>query len=146
MRIVLTSLVFLFFGFISLSDAYTIIATEKYNGTYENGKFENGKGQFKVRFEVNEKERVIIRTEVIRLKDNNLVEDNTRYSITTIDENAFLVSKDKKGQKIITAVGVPGLSATEMIQIGDDFYYYCKAIGGVLYISYGTIIKEKGKE
>lgn len=80
------------------------------------------------------------------MKDNNLVEDNTRYSITTIDENAFLVSKDKKGQKIITAVGVPGLLATEMIQIGDDFYYYCKAIGGVLYISYGTIIKEKGKE
>ena len=141
MRKIILSIIILVFS-LYLSYGYTAIATEQYNGYYENGIFHNGKGEFIVKFTIDEEASVITRTAVIKIKNNKVELDNTRYYITTIDPNAFWgVSKDKAGQKIITAVGKPGMLATEMIQLGDNFYYYCKAIGGVYYISYGTLVK-----
>ena len=114
-----------------------MIATETHRGEYENGIFHPGKPEFRIRYIIDEENRKITRTEVIRLRNKELQEDNTVYTITNYVPNSLL----KKGQKIINAVGIPGIAATELIEIGDKFFYYTKAIEGVVYMSYGNVKK-----
>jgi hypothetical protein len=49
------------------------------------------------------------------------------------------LSEGRRGQKIITLVGKPGTLATEIILLGENFFEYCKASSGRLYLSTGTV-------
>jgi hypothetical protein len=142
-KVLTTLIVFLLLGLNSIAFAYTIIATETHRGEYEGGKFTKGPGEFKYRFEVDEKAGKVRLTETTRLKNNNVIETHVEYVITTIEDgsslSSILTSEERRNQRIMTLVGKPGSLATEMILLGEDFFEYCKASSGRFYFATGKV-------
>ena len=54
--------------------AEVIVLTENARGEYENGIFTKNKAEFIFRIEINEKENTAVLTEVIKIKDNKIIE------------------------------------------------------------------------
>ena len=123
---------------------YTVTFIETHRGSYKNGVFKKAKPEFKKRYIIDEDERSVIRTSVTRLKDGEIIEDSTRYIITNLnkDTHHYLGDEYKPNQTIINACGVPGTHATELLQIGTDFASTSKVTRGVMYISFGKVVKE----
>jgi hypothetical protein len=134
---------FALFGSASHGWAEVVIATETARGEYEKGVFSPGKAEFRYRFEIDEKEGTARLSEVIRLKDDSITELGTDYVITAKEDgkamSGLLISKDRQNQRILTLVGKPGSLATEVILLGENFFEYCKASSGRLYIASGLV-------
>ena len=119
------------------------MATETARGEYEKGVFTPGKAEFRYRFEIDEKEGTARLSEVIKLKDDSVVELVTDYFITAREDgkdlSSFLISEDRRNQRILTLVSKPGSLATEVILLGDNFFEYCKASTERLYVASGFV-------
>ena len=121
-----------------------IHVTETGRGEYEKGVFTAGKAEFRYSFDVDEKAGKAKLTEVVRLKNNEIIQAAVDYVITGVEDSTalssmLLTSPPRKNQKILTLVGKPGSLATEMILLGEDFFEYCKASAGRLYLATGTV-------
>jgi len=125
------------------AEAEVIIATETGRGEYEKGVFTPGKPEFRYRFDVDERAGKARLTEAVRLKNDAVIEDTVEYVITAVADgtaiSSILVSEARRNQRILTLVGKPGSLAIEVILLGDDFFEYCKASSGRLYLSTGTV-------
>lgn len=126
-------------------EAYTVLVTETDRGEYEDGKFARGSGEFKYRFEVDERAKKAKLTETVRMKGNVVMNTPVDYIITATEDGSslasFLVSGERRNQKIMTLVGKPGTLATEVILLGEDFFEYCKASAGRFYLATGRVQK-----
>ena len=84
-------------------------------------------------------------TEIIRLKNGTIINQPVEYALvgmdTGNDASSFLISEPRRNQTVVTLVGKPGLLATEMVLLGENFFEYCKAASGRLYVSSGTVTK-----
>jgi len=139
---VLLALVFLLIP--SYANSEVIHVTETGRGEYENGVFTPGKPEFRYRFDVDEKTGKAKLTELIRLKNNEIIETVVDYVITAVEDSTalssmLLTNPTRRKQKILTLVGKPGSLATELILLGEDFFEYCKASSGRLYLATGTV-------
>lgn len=139
---VLLALVFLLIP--SYANSEVIHVTETGRGEYENGVFTPGKPEFRYRFDVDEKTGKAKLTELIRLKNNEIIETAVDYVITAVEDSTalssmLLTNPTRRKQKIVTLVGKPGSLATELILLGEDFFEYCKASSGRLYLATGTV-------
>jgi len=121
-----------------------IHVTETGRGEYEKGVFTAGKAEFRYRFDVDEKAGKAKLTEVVRLKNNEIIQAAVDYVITAVEDSTalssmLLTNPTRRTQKILTLVGKPGSLATEVIMLGEDFFEYCKASAGRLYLATGTV-------
>jgi hypothetical protein len=120
-----------------------IHVTETERGEYEKGVFTPGRAEFRYRFEVDEKTGKAKLTELIRLKNNEIIQPAVDYVIIAAEDgtdlSSLLISPTRRKQKILTLVGKPGSLATEIILLGEDFFEYCKASAGRLYLATGTV-------
>lgn len=137
----------LLLGYPNNSYASTVIATETSRSEYENGKLTySGKGELKYRFEIDEQGGKAKVTEYTRLKDNSIIEWSAEYTISYIDDGSSLsgytlADKKKANQKVICLIGNPGILATELIIIGENYFEYCKASSGRFYLATGVVQK-----
>jgi hypothetical protein len=73
-------------------------------------------------------------------------EEDVEYEITNIvmseGLSGLLVSRSKKGEKIVTAIRDIGLGSTETIIIGETFYEFCRAANGKFYLESGEIVRD----
>jgi hypothetical protein len=87
---------------------------------------------------------------VSRLGNNTVIEVGVDYVITATEDGAsrssFLVSEGRRNQRILALVGKPGSLATEVILLGEDFFEYCKATSGRLYMATGTVRRAVSRE
>ena len=120
-------LIALIFIFVTNSFAYVIIAVEKGSVFYEskNDKVTEDKGMNKIYYEVDEENKTVTRTKVVVLKSNEVIPDNTVYTIISPDSQESIVS----GEKVIHAIGQPGLNAYELLTIGKDYVMSSKSTG-----------------
>jgi len=120
-----------------------IHVSETGRGEYEKGVFTPGKPEFRYRFDVDEKTGKARLTELIRLKNNEIIQLGVDYVIIAAEDgtglSSLLTSPTRRKQKILTLVGKPGSLATELILLGEDFFEYCKASSGRLYLATGTV-------
>ncbi len=123
--------------------ALTVTAKPVSSGVYEDGKFTPGEDGLEATYVIDEAEGTVKLEKVIESNREGRVEEGALYEITNtlVSEgiSALLVSKNKKGQKIITAVREAGLGASEIIIFGNDFYEYCRASNGKFYLEYGEV-------
>lgn len=117
--------------------------TETARGEYEKGVFTPGRAEFRYRFDVDEKTGKAKLTELNRIKNNEIVQLAVDYVIIAAEDgthlSSLLSSPTRRKQKILTLVGKPGSLATEVILLGEDFFEYCKASAGRLYLATGTV-------
>ena len=130
-------------GITSTARSEVIHAAETGRGEYERGVFTPGKPEFRYRFDVDEKTGKAKLTELIRLRNNEIIELALDYVIIAAEDgtnlSSILTSPTRRKQKILTLVGKPGSLATEIILLGEDFFEYCKATSGRLYLATGTV-------
>ena len=130
-------------GITSTARSEVIHAAETGRGEYERGVFTPGKPEFRYRFDVDEKTGKAKLTELIRLRNNEIIELALDYVIIAAEDgtnlSSILTSPTRRKQKILTLVGKPGFLATEIILLGEDFFEYCKATSGRLYLATGTV-------
>ena len=131
------------FGITSTARSEVIHAAETGRGEYERGVFTPGKPEFRYRFDVDEKTGKAKLTELIRLRNNEIIELALDYVIIAAEDgtnlSSILTSPTRRKQKILTLVGKPGFLATEIILLGEDFFEYCKATSGRFYLATGTV-------
>lgn len=121
-----------------------IHVTETGRGEYEKGVFTEGKAEFRYRFDVDERAGKAKLTEVVRLRNNEIIQTTIDYVIMAVEDTTalssmLLTSPTRRNQKILTLVGKSGSLATEVILLGEDFFEYCKASAGRLYLATGTV-------
>ena len=130
-------------GITSTARSEVIHAAETGRGEYERGVFTPGKPEFRYRFDVDEKTGKAKLTELIRLRNNEIIELALDYVIIAAEDgtnlSSILTSPTRRKQKILTLVGKPGFLATEIILLGEDFFEYCNATSGRLYLATGTV-------
>lgn len=121
----------------------TVIAKSVSSGRYEDGKFTPKDDSFEARYYIDESGKKIVLDKVMENNREGKIEIGAEYEITNIviseGLSALLVSRDKKGQKIITAVREADLGASETLIMGTNFYEFCRAENGKFYLEYGTI-------
>ncbi|MEA3488850.1 MAG: hypothetical protein U9R44_00705 [Candidatus Omnitrophota bacterium] len=128
-------------------DAHALVVNAKSvsSGTYEDGEFTPGGGSFEAKYRIDEAAGTVTLEKMIENNREGRIEKGASYEITNIlmskGPSALLVSRNKKGQKIITAVREADLGASEILMIGDDFYEFCRAANGKLYLEYGEVTK-----
>lgn len=131
------------FGVTSTARSEVIHAAETGRGEYERGVFTPGKPEFRYRFDVDEKTGKAKMTELIRLRNNEIIQLAVDYVIIATEDgtdlSSLLTSPTRRKQKILTLVGKPGFLATEIILLGEDFFEYCKATSGRFYLATGTV-------
>lgn len=131
------------FGITSTARSEVIHAAETGRGEYERGVFTPDKPEFRYRFDVDEKTGKAKLTELIRLKNNEIIQLAVDYVIIAAEDgtdlSSLLISPTRRKQKILTLVGKPGSLATEIILLGEDFFEYCKASSGRFYLATGTV-------
>lgn len=133
-----------------LAEGYTVIATETTRGEYENGRFVSSAPEFAYRFEIDDASGRARLTETTRLRTGTVLATPLEYVIVAREDgsslSSVLVSEQRRGQAILTLVGKPGALATEVILLGTDFFEYCKASAGRLYLAAGKARKAQSPE
>jgi hypothetical protein len=123
--------------------ASIVTATSVSSAVYEDGEFTPSDSGFTAKYDIDEEDGVIRLEKIIENNREGRIEEGASYEITNVvvseGISALLVSKKKKGQKIITAVREADLGASEIIVFGDDFYEYCCASNGKFYLEYGKV-------
>ncbi|MDP8299326.1 MAG: hypothetical protein P9L88_05440 [Candidatus Tantalella remota] len=125
------------------AEAQLVTAKSVSSGTYENGRFSPGTSGFEGKYLVNEAKGEVTIEKVIRNDREGKIDKGYSFEITNIvvsdGLSGFLVSRDKKRQKIITAVREAELGAFDVLIIGEDFYEYSRAANGKFYLEYGDV-------
>ena len=120
-----------------------VVLTETGRAEYENGVYEAGKPEFRYRLEIDETARKAKVTEIVRLRNGEIIGANVEYSIVAIETgkevDSYLTSEPRRGQKVWTLVGKPGTLATEMFLVGETFFEYSKGSSARLYLATGTV-------
>lgn len=134
----------LMFSFFSVN-AHALVVTAKSisAGTYEDGEFTRSNSGFTATYSIDEEaEKVTLE----RIEENNREGKFTQgavYDITNVvvsrGLSSLMVSRNKKDQRIITAVRESDLGASETIILGEDFYEYSRAANGKFYLEYGEV-------
>ena len=130
---------------LSGSNAFGLIITAKSisAGVYEDGEFSETNDGFEAQYVIDEEDESIILDRIISNNREGRIEEGIVYDITNtvLSEgiSALLVSRNKKGQKIYTAVREGDLGASEVLIIGKDFYQFCRAENGKFYLEYGEV-------
>ena len=126
--------------------AEVVTVRSESSGTCEDGVFTPGTSSFEARYIIDEVDGEVILSRIIKNDREGRIEEGIEYEITNmvVSEglSSLLVSRDKKGQKIITAVREGELGASEMLILGSTFYEYCKAANGKFYLEYGKVTKD----
>jgi len=125
--------------------AQILIATETENGVYSDGKYESSPPEYISRFVLLEKEKTIVRTELVRIKTGAVIADGNEYKILT-QEFIGDGSPGHPKQRVLTAVGTSGTTAVEMLQIGETFFNYCKSSFAAFFTAHGTIKRSISSE
>lgn len=130
---------------LNVATAEVFIATETARGEWENGKFVSAKPEFRYRLEVDEEQGTAKLTEMTRLKNETVIDQSVVYMMVAVDlgngVSSFLTSEHRRNQEVLTLIGKAGTLATEMILLGENYFEYCKAVSGRLYVSSGTVKK-----
>jgi hypothetical protein len=130
---------------LSGTDAFGLISTARSTtaGIYEDGEYTPTKDGFEAEYVIDEDKETITLQKIISNNREGRIEDGIVYDITNtvVSEgiSALLVSRNKKGQKIYTAVREGSLGASEILVIGKDFYQFCRAENGKFYLEYGDV-------
>jgi len=113
------------------------------SGIYEDGEFTSTNDRFEARCVVDKKDGLIKIEKVIYSDREGKLDEDEPYEIVDAvlsgGMSALTVSRKKKGQEIIAGVRDVGLGAAEIIIIGKDFYEYCRAANGKMYLESGEI-------
>lgn len=143
LRIVLVVVGYSLLLFPHMVKGEVVIATETARGEWENGVLTPSKPEFRFRFEVDEEHATAKLTELTRLKNDSVIDQPVEYLIAGVDEgnnlSSFLTTEVRRNQRVLTLLGKPGALATEIILLGENFFEYCKAASGRLYLSTGTV-------
>lgn len=146
-KIFILALIFIFTLVAAEVFALTVTARSVSSGTYEDGKFNAGGSGFEARYIIDEIGKTIRVEKVIQNNREGKVDEDALYEITNISVSegmsAMLVSRDKKGQHIVTAVREASPGTSETLIIGKDFYEYCCAANGKFYLESGEIISSE---
>ena len=123
--------------------ALTVEARSTSAGVYEDGEFRPGGGSFEAVYTIDEDKRTVRLDRIIKNDREGKYFEGAVYEITNMvvgeGLSGLVVPLDKMHQKIITAVNDTDVGSTEMIMIGKDFYDYCRAANGRLYLEHGTV-------
>ena len=134
-------------GFADTVFAFSVNIRAQASGMYEDGEFTPGREEFEAEYIVDEKNEEIILQRIFKNDREGRIEDGVSYEITNVivseGISALLVSRNKKGQKIFTAVREGGLGASEVLMLGEDFYQFCRAANGKFYLEYGEVLKTR---
>jgi len=113
------------------------------SGVYEGGKFTPGEDKYEARYIIDEDAGVVKEEKVMQSDREGRIAQDSSYEITNtlMSEglSGLMVDLKRKGQKIITAVRDEDVGSTEIIIIGEDFYEYCRAANGKLYLESGEV-------
>ncbi len=123
--------------------AFVVTAKSSSAGMYEDGEFAPDDSGFTAEYVIDESGNKVILDRIIVNNREGKIQAGVSYEITNImvseGLSALMVSKNKKGQKIITAVREGEMGASETLIIGDNFYEFCRASNGKFYLEYGEI-------
>jgi hypothetical protein len=123
--------------------AQQVTANSISSGKYKDGNFERSQDGFKCQYIIDEAKGTVKLSKIISNNREGKIEEGAVYDITNIvvseGISSLLVSRDKKGQKIITAVRESDLGAFDTLIIGIDFYEFCRAANGRFYLEYGEV-------
>ena len=131
---------------LSCGNAFGLIVTAKATsaGVYEDGEFVQTNDGFEAQYVIDTEDESITLDKIISNNREGKIEAGLVYDITNtvLSEgiSALLVSRNKKGQKIYTAVREGTLGASEVLVIGKDFYQFCRAENGKFYLEYGEVL------
>ena len=149
MRKVITCLVLIALGVALSTAAYalTVNAKSVSSGTYEDGKFSPGDSGFEAEYRIDEAAGEVRLIKIISNDREGRIEEGASYEITNSvvskGISALSVSRNKKGQNIVTAVREAGIDAFEVLVIGGDFYELSRAANGKFYLEYGDVTGPK---
>jgi len=125
--------------------AFTVTATSTSSGNYEDGQFTPSGSGFRARYVIDEREGTITLTKIIENDREGRFSEGDSYEIVNVLESqgpsALLVARDKKGQKIFTAVREGYMGSFETLIIGEDFYEYSNAANGRFYLEDGDVTR-----
>jgi len=125
--------------------AQIIIATETENGIYADGKYKSSRPEYISHFILLEKEKRLVRTELIRIRTGDVIADGNEYRILA-EEFIGNGSRGHPKQRVLTAVGTSGTHAVEMFQIGETSFNYCKSSIYALFTAHGIIKRSIASE
>ena len=125
------------------AEAQSVTVKSVSSGTYENGRFTPSTSGFEGEYLINEAKGEVTITKVKRNDREGKMDKGYSFEITNVvisdGLSGFLVSRDKKRQKIVTAVREAELGAFDVLIVGEDFYEYCRAANGKFYLEYGDV-------
>ena len=135
----------LFITFATAAHARTVHLRSVSAGIYEDGKFTPDDSGFAGTLFIDEGGKSVTVEKIVENNREGRFDRGAEYEITSIlmseGPSALLVSRNKKGQKIITAVRDVGLGASETLILGDDYYEFSRAANGRFYLEYGKVTK-----
>ena len=145
-RIVVLMLMFAI-SFAQMGFSQSIVLEAKSGGVYEDGEFTSSGVKYKAFFVIDRERNKVILNKIIKSDREGRLDEDVIYDITSasIGEgiSALTISRDKKGQEIITAVREGDLGSSEIYIIGRDFYQYCKGANAKFYLEYGSVIEKE---
>jgi len=113
-------------------------------GNYEDGKFTPADSGLEAEYSIDDNKGIVVLDNIIQNDREGRISEGAVYEVTNTVQSegisGLLVSLNKKGQKIITAVREDALDAVEVIIIGGDFYDYCRAANGKFYLEHGKAV------
>ena len=116
------------------------------SGVYQDGKFTPGSDEFAARCVIDERAGIIELEEIIQSDREGRIEKGATYEVTNTLKSeglsGLLVSRDKKGQKIMTGIRDMEVGVTEILIVGEDFYEYCRGANGKFYLESGKVISD----
>ena len=134
-------------SFAQMGFSQSILLEAKSGGVYEDGEFTASGVNYKASVTIDYERNKVILNKIIKSDREGRLDEDVIYDITSasISEgiSALLVSRDKKGQEILTAVREGDLGASEIYIIGRDFYQYCKGANAKFYLEYGRVIEKE---
>ncbi len=144
--IVMFAVVLAVFSCAAVSYGQEVTARSLSSGIYEDGEFSRSQDGFEAKYFIDEAAGTVTLERITANNREGKMSEGAVYDITNImvseGLSALVVSRHKKGQRIITAVREAGLGAFETLIIGADFYEYCRAANGRFYLEYGEVVQD----
>ncbi len=140
-------MIVLVLGFSLSAEAVTVRTEAVSSGVYEDGKYTSTNETFTAEYDINENAGIVKRTKVFESTREGRADAKADYDISNMMASeglsAFMVSREKMGQKIVTSVRDMDPNSVEILMIGRDFYQYCNSLNGKFYLEYGNVIREE---
>ena len=145
----LIALVVIAVFFAASSDAFALTVTAKSTSSvnYEDGQTRPAGGVFKANYVIDEEKGTITLTKIMENSREGRFAEGNSYEIVSVLESkgpsALMVSRDKTGQKIYTAVREGYMGSFETLIMGQDFYEYANAANGKFYLENGEVTSSR---